>query len=277
MESKVFKMINAGACAYFLIMYSGLTFLIELWYSSKESALLTAVSHLLMILIGILLLNKYRKALENSPDTESAAASAAGKLLGGTVILIIILQLVINQLAMFIARSNPEAFLGILFFLLIYTPFIIFAVLQVKKGLKIKAGQTFSGSIDFLCYRVILLYLFYSGLYHLMTWFQLIYMYPDISAMKLHLYWNFMPLASITAAMILYFAPLRIKNSIKDTDMVNYMYLSSQSYVTGGYLLLLTSLFKVLDQPAVMFPPDFILLIISILIIIYGNKRRTVY
>jgi len=298
MDNKVFKIINVGACAYFLMMYSCLMFLIQLWYSPKGSGLFISVFTLLMLLVGLFLFSRYRKALTNNPDNGSAAASSSVKLLGGSVILVIILQLLIHQLTMSIVRFSPQVFWGILLFLLIYTPFIVIAVIKIRKGLKIKDGQTFSGNIDFLCYRIILLYLFFTGIYQLMVWFQRMFTLPDYFFTSFDLYWNFVPLGSIAVALILYFAPLRIKSIIKNADNTSYKYLSSQSCVTGGYLLLLTGLFEIIDllvsnlaqlvlvfrkyggenpysmstRPLVEFSPALILLIISILIIIYGKK-----
>jgi hypothetical protein len=302
MDNKVFKMVNTGACAYFLMMYSCLMFLIELWYSPKGyGILISSVFMLLMLLMGLFLFIRYRRALTNDPDNGSAAASSSVKLLGGSVILVIILQLLIRQLTMSIARFSPQVFWGILLFLLTYTPFIIIAVIKIRKGLKIKADQTFSGSIDFLCYRVILLYLFFTGIYQLMVWSQIMFTLPDYSFTSFDLYWNFTPLGSIAVALILHFAPLRINRTIKDADNSSYKYLSSQSCVTGGYLLLLTGLFNIFNllvsdlaqlvlvfkkyggenpypmstRPFVEFTPALIFLIISILIINYGKKRRS--
>jgi len=292
---------DTGVCAYFLMMYSCLMFLLELWYSPAGDALLISVFTLLMLLMGLFLFDRYKKALTNDPDNGNAAASASVKLLGGSITLVIILQLLISQLSMSIARFSPQVLWGNLLFLLIYTPFIVIAVIKIRKGFKIKADQTFSGSINFLCYRVILLYLFFTGIYQLMVWTQTMFTLADHSITSFDLYLNFMPLGSIAVALILYFAPLRIKSIIKNSDNENYNYLSSQSCVTGGYLLLLTGLFKIFGllvsdlaqlvlafkkyggenpypmspKPFAEFTPALMFLVISILIINYGKKRRS--
>lgn len=284
MDNKVFKIITDGTCAYFLIMYSCLIFLIELWYSPIGDGLLGRVGLcLLMLLIGFFLFYQYKKVLANNPENESSAMSSSSvELLGGAVTLIIILQLLIRQLIMTIVQFSPQTNWGFLLFLLIYVPFIVIAVIKIKKGLKIKEHKKFSGSINFLCYRVILLYLLFTGVYQLMISFEGVFMTQDYTFTSFDFYWNLVPIGSVAAALILYFVPSHRKRTIKNAENPSCNDLISQSYIMGGYLLFVTSLFSSIDLlvsslTRMSFEFEFfqalIFLILSIVIIFYGKKR----
>lgn len=301
MDNKAFKMINIGVCAYFLIPYSFIMFLLELWYSSfRLDLLISSGICLLMLLIGVFLFSKYRSALVYGSDDGSESSSAPVKLIGGFIILIIIVQLVVRQLSMSLMRLSFDAAQGILIFLLISSPFIIFSVINIRKGLKIKNGQRFSGSIDFVACRVVSLYLMFTGIYQLLLWSVNTFSLSDYFITPFDLFWNAMPLGSIALALFLYLAPMRINRVIRDTDHSGYKYLSFHACVTGGWLMLITALFEFFDRllphlaqlvigmiaysgdysgfmgarPFVEFAPVVIVLIISIASIIYGKKRR---
>lgn len=304
MNGKEFKIISTGACAYFLVMYSCLHFVLETWFSSSRIELLiTAGFCMLMLLIGIVLLSRFRQAGKEKPDpgseassaiSVSAAAPATAKLIGSFTILIVIAQLLIRQLSMSMMRFSPGAIWGNLFTLAFYAPFILAAVIQIRKGFRLKNGQPFDGSVSFLCGRVLLMYLFLKGIYYILLWLQPMIAMPEYSASTFDLFWNIMPLVSIVCALALYFAPLRVWNSVKDDGSV-LKYLSAQSFIISGFLLLLNGIFELSDRviPDVLrlistfgryggespypiglagYAPALFLLIISGIMIIYGKK-----
>lgn len=278
MDRNVIRAANFGICAYFLIMYSCLMFVFKLWYATDISYLLGATGfYLAMLLIGFFFFRKYRKALksdtDHDKDNESVAMSASVNLIGGSVIMVIMLQLLANLLSMSIVQYRPEAFFGILICLLVYAPFIIFAVIKIKKGFELGRNQPFLASIQFLCIRVLLLYLLLTGVYRLMKFVLINFTFSSSD-----FYWMLMPIASIAAALILYFAPLHIKRAIKDTDSSSYNYLSAQSCAIGGRLLLLTGLFETIDlipiyRKSFELATVLIFLAISIFLILYGTKK----
>lgn len=285
MDNKVFKIIIDGTFAYFLIMYSSLIFFMELLYSPIGVRLLSSIGLcLLMILIGFFLSYRYKKALANNPDNESLAMSSSSvEVLGGAVTLIIILQLLMRQLIMTIVQFRPQTISWVmLLFLLIYIPYIVIAVVKIKKGRKIKEHKIFSQSIDFLCYHILLLYLLFSGIYQLMISLKGFFVTPDDNFTSFDFYWNFVPLGSVAAALVLYFTLLYMKKTIKTPDNVSCYVLTFQSYIIGGSLLFVISLFSLIDLlisslTRQSFEFEFfqalIFLILSIVIIFYGKKR----
>ncbi len=279
MDNNVFKVINYGTCAYFLMMYSCMMFLIELWYAPRESELFDIVGFfLLMILTGLFLFNQYRKTITSDSESGCVAALSAVKLIGSSVILVIILQLLLRQLTMTMMRFSPQALLGILLFLSIYAPFIIIAVVKIRKGFKLKDAQAFSSSINFLCCRVIVIYLFFTGVYQLLVWLMRMFMISEYGFTSFDLCLVSVPAGSIAVAAILYFAPLHIKETIKSEDASNYRYLSAQSCVTGGYLVLLSGLFRIPSLTNMEFFTEYIpvvlFLISGILLILHGKKQH---
>ena len=300
MGDQAFKMTKIGVCAYFLMPYSCMMFLLESWYSSTLLELfLTFVICLLMLLLGISLLHRYKQALNTGTEEEGDVAFSAAKMAGGSAILVILIQLVVRQFSMSFMRPSLHAVFGMLLFLLICTPFMLVSIIGLRKGLKRKNVLAISGSIDFLICRILSFYLMFTGIYQLLLWSFNTFSLSGHFISPFDLFWNAMPLGSIAIALAVYFAPLQINQRIKGLGQWTYQWLSLQACIVSGWLMLITASFEFFDRllphlarmaeglasgggaygfmsarPLIEFGPAVIALVIGISVISLGETKR---
>ena len=306
MDQKMLKQINMGACAYFLIVDSVLSFLLQTWFTSAQAGLFLAeASNLLMLAAGIFFWKKYRSAFPADsdgsdtavdPDDLGATANSAAVMIGGSAIMIIAGQLLLRILLMQFGNGNGNLSIPGVLFLLMIAAFAAIGVLSLWKGPKGTKDQQHGAEIRFVCYRSALLFLLFRGVYYVLMWLQPFLTLQDLRIMFFDLHWNIMPLTSITAALILYFAPLKINTAIKSIDTQRDRLLAGWAQIIAGWLLLLTGIFDMVewlimdvmqifsafggyetDSPAsaiiLSFAPALILILISLMLIRHGRKH----
>ena len=306
MGQKLYKMIDLGACAYFLILYSVMSFVIETWSTSGAGFIMSAAASLLMLSAGLVLLKKYKNELLEDSEEISRTAGLASRMIGGSTILIIMIQLLLRILLMTIKNFSSDSLTFRLFFNLnslvwnmifhlVIFAFAAAAAISLRKGLKRIKDQPYAAELRFVCYRTALIYLFFRGIFYMLQWLRPLLMMQDYRIITSDLYWNIVPLVSVAAALILYFVPLKINTGIRTVNPQTHQALTGWSQIIGGRLLLLTGVFELTEQlilvvmqlfsafggnvsenpyPALTLSlaPTLVLILIGILIIKYGKK-----
>lgn len=173
MEKELFKLINFGVCTYFLIVYSSLQSLLKLWFTSYPFDLAGYLSFgviLLMMLIGILAFVRYKRTWNNFSESSKMIATKAVNLIVGFIFLVMILQYIVLTISMSIGQVYQANSLSYLIYLLMYSPLIIFAVVNLIRGFRARPDTSALNDITYLCFHVVLWYSIISSIYRLLIW-----------------------------------------------------------------------------------------------------------
>jgi len=280
------KLFNLGICSYFLISYFSFELLMDPWFSSANSMsslhlfIASIGIAIIMLLIGIVCYNKYIKKLTRDPDkSKIIITSQAVQLMGGWIIIAMIMPPLSFALIMSLNELNRLTTISMLFFLF-FVPFIVIAVVNIKKSLRRDNLKPSSNHVRNLCLLVLSYYLFFSNSYEILKYISRTYPYMT-SLSPFDIKWISLHTIFIFISIILFFIAYK---DIKSCDKQYRNDLSSQALISGGYILLMNGISVTLnlfeepfdDSISIILQslPAFILLVIGILFIIIGNKKR---
>ncbi len=279
------KLFNLGICSYFLISYFSFQLLMEPWYSSSANMssfrlfMASIGITMIMLLIGIVCYSKYRKKLTRDPDDSRIIITAqAVKLIGGWIIIAMIMPSFAFVLCMSLGQLNRFSLINIIF-LLIFFPFIIIAGVNIRKSFRRDNSQLVSNHVRNLCLIVLSYYLFFSNSYEILKYISRTYPYMT-SLSPFDIKWFSTHSVFIVISFILFFIAYK---DIKSCDKQYHNDLSSQAFISGGYIILMNGIAEILKLlegsfddsiPIVLQSlPAFLLLVIGILFIMIGNKK----
>jgi hypothetical protein len=246
LERNVFKTVSIGVCSYFLILYSCLKIFEKLWFSSAPDSFAAFstrfIIYILMLPAGIFLFRRYRKALVSHPDNEKLLASTAAKFIGGCVILADGLKVLVPSylFSIFVGHINQDTFLLFLIPIAVYLPAFIAAVVMIRSGSLKKDGLESPERIAFLCFRVVLIYIFISCIHQILVWLGPAFRMHSFSSVEIK--WISIELAFVAAVLLLFFSPLHLKTEIRKDDMQVFVNLSRRSFELGGWLILINGI-----------------------------------
>jgi len=279
------KLFNLGICSYFLISYFSFELLMDLWYLSADtmsSFRLFMASFgitIIVLLIGIVCYNLYKKKLIRDPDNNKIIlTSQAVQLIGGWIIIAMIMPPYAFVLCMSLDQLNRFTLINIIL-LLVYFPFIIIAGVNIRKGFRRDHFKSVPNHVRNLCLIVLSYYLFFSNSYEILKYISRTYPYMT-SLSPFDIKWFSLHTIFICISFILFFIAYK---DIKSCDKQYHNDLSSQAFISGGYIILMNGIAGILnllegsfdDSISIVLQslPAFILLIIGISFIMIGNKK----
>jgi hypothetical protein len=286
-------MIKTGVCAYFLILYSCMQILQKLWYSSAGDSLawhlIPFAASALMLSGGIYLLKRHKKNLIAFPDNENPLISATVPFVGGWVILAWEFKNIVSYY-LFVIISGPFDLKAYLFPLILYGLPLIAAVVTIKKGSLKNVITSSSERIAFLCLRIVLIFICVVSVYQILMSFGPFILFTPHELHPIEIRWIVSESVFAAAALILIFAPLRLKTNLKNTDGQSYFVLSRQSFTLNGYLVLIVGIAEICDalirkydffdlfffelkEFLVQLLPAVFLILVGLCFIYYGKKQ----
>ncbi len=245
MDISAFERIKTGVCSYFLILYSCMQLLQNLWYSSAgdnlAESLMPFTVPALMLACGIYMAkcNKIKAAVIS--DDEKPLLSAAVNFIGGWIILAMSLKYIAPYFVFVMAPGQFE-WKSYLFPLIYYSPFLIAGAVAVRKGSQIKERPAFSVRITLLCMRIVLLLICVLSVRQILLWTGPFIIFNPHEISPTEAKWIVTETVFIAASLILYFAPLRLKMNLKTADSEDYRKLARQSFTLTGFIILITGI-----------------------------------
>ena len=250
MEKDRFGMIKTGVCAYFLILYSCMQVLQKLWYSSAGDSLtwylIPFAAPALMLWGGIYLLKRYKKNLIAFPDDENPIISTAVPFVSGCVILAWVFKYLVPYYLFVIISGSFDLKVNLSPLILYGLPLII-AVLIIKKGSLKNVIVSSSERIAFLCLRIVLIFICVVSVYQILMSFGPFTIFTPHELHPIEIRWIVSEFVFAATALILLFAPLRLKTNLKNTDGQGYIVLSRQSVTLTGYLVMIVGIAEICD------------------------------
>lgn len=245
MDKRVFELIKIGVCSCFLILYSFLRVQEVLWYSSSRDSLAGYLIKLavpvLMLLVGLYLVKLFKKKLLAFPEDEFRFLSAAVRFIGGWVVLAMVLKNIITFYLLSITSGGVQL-RAFLFFLIYYCPILIVSVIILKKGSLRNIDPSVSERIKYLCLRVVLIHICIICIDQILVWFGSFIIMAPYHFSPAERNWVVTESLFIALFLILFFAPLRLKLNLKNSDGQGYNALSRQSFNLAGYVILIIAI-----------------------------------
>lgn len=296
MDRRLFEPIKRGVCSYFLLIYSCMLILQKLWYSPAQDDLTGYIIILavpvLMLAGGIFLTVRYKKKPADLTDEEYQSVAAAVGIIGGWAVLAMVLKIIIRGYLFGISAGMfvPEIFL---FPLAFNGPFLIAAIVLIRRGSLKTEPPSSSAKIAFLCLQTVLMLICAVNIHQILVWFGPIVVFTPHEIIPGETKWIISGFIFDAAVLILLFVPFPLKKDLKNTDGQSYAGLISQSFTLAGYLLLIVGVSKICDvvirkydffdlfffelsEFLVQFLPALFLLLVSLCFIRAGKKTEHV-
>jgi hypothetical protein len=247
MDQRLFELTKMGACAYFLVLYSCMQILQELWYSPVKDDLtgylISFAVPALMLSGGIYLSKLLKKKRIDLSEEEGLFLTAADRFIGGWAILAIVLKYIVT-FYLFIIMSGNIDLKAFWFPLVFYGPFLIAAAWVIRKSSLKKQEPSSADRIKFLCLRIVLINFIILGIHQILVWFGPYIITTPHYFSPYERNWIMIEIIVMAAALIVIFAPLRRKLHLKNTDGQVYKGLLRQSFILSGHIISIVGLAK---------------------------------